>query len=162
MSIHSKLIPPKRPRSYPGETIAVRTGCGTIFVTVTVDGDGCPAEVFATGKGGCLAASIGAIGRVTSVALRCGVDPQELANQLRVVSCISMVWDNGKKVTSCAAAMGIALQEMIDKYKTANKIVDAAPNIATVEPPVGEEAVEWENARIEIAELASERERQGL
>ena len=78
-----RLVMPKRPHSYPGETISVKTGCGTIFGTVSVDETGYPIEVFGRGKGGCMSVSLEALGKATAVGLRCGVDAQEFIDQYK-------------------------------------------------------------------------------
>ncbi len=112
----SRLVMPKRPHSYPGKTMSVKTGCGTIFVTISVDDTGYPIETFARGKGGCMSVSLEALGKTASIFLRVGGDAQDLVDQYQHMICPSVGWDNGIRVSSCAAALGIALKEVLDKY----------------------------------------------
>jgi hypothetical protein len=138
-----KLLPPKRPHSYHGETVSFKTGCGTVFVTVSTDETGYPVEVFGRGKGGCMSISLEALGKATAVALRCGVDAQEYIDQFKHMICPSVGWDNGKRVSSCAAAIGMALDEVLTKYNDRLKTsVAAGVNLKEVLKPVTNNQVE--------------------
>ena len=155
--VPGRIVPPKRPRSIPGIVTEIQTGCGSVFVTITVDEAGFPLEAFATGMGACLEASMAAVGRVTSIALRCGVDPVILSRHLMAVSCTSVAWDNGKAVPSCFAAIGQAIQEVTEKaVAEAKASVEAITEIATPDDPEAQEAAR------ETEKLRAERERQGL
>lgn len=110
-----RLALPRRPKSYSGETVAIKTGCGTVFVTVSVDADGYPIETFVHGKGGCMAVSLEALGKTASIFLRIGGDAQELVDQYRHMICPSVGWDNGTRISSCAAALGMAIKDVLDK-----------------------------------------------
>ena len=105
---------PRRPRERPttltGMTHRIRTGHGNMYVTVNLDEAGHPFEVFATvGKvGGCDAAQLDAISRLASMALRAGVDIEEVIHQLRGITCCP-AWDNGTLVRSGPDAMALAL-----------------------------------------------------
>ena len=104
------LVPRQRPTTVRGVTERVRTGHGTMFVTINFDGDGHPFEVFSTsGKsGGCDSANIDAISRMISLALRSGVDPDQIVEQLKGITC-DPVWDGGTLVRSPADAVSLAL-----------------------------------------------------
>ena len=104
------LVPRQRPTTVRGVTERVRTGHGTMFVTINFDGDGHPFEVFSTsGKsGGCDSANIDAISRLISLALRSGVDPDQIVEQLKGITC-DPVWDGGTLVRSPADAVSLAL-----------------------------------------------------
>lgn len=110
-----KLKPEPRPKSYEGTTERFRTGCGWVYVTVNVNESGYPIEVFARmGKvGGCGAAFLESLGRTLSVALRCGVDASELAAQYVAIQCEGATWEGGNKLTSCAAAVGLAISRVL-------------------------------------------------
>lgn len=77
--------PAPRPSVTSGSTYKIKTGYGSLFVTVNNDDRGLPFEVFATvGKtGGFFAAKSEAICRLVSLALRSGVDAQHVIEQLR-------------------------------------------------------------------------------
>lgn len=100
----SKLV---RPKVVKGQTYAIETGCGQLFVTIN-EIDNNPFEVFSTlGKaGGCAAAQCETIGRLISYGLRIGGDTQELIKQLKGVSC----HERRDTSFSCADAVGRVLE----------------------------------------------------
>jgi ribonucleoside-diphosphate reductase alpha chain len=103
-----------RPRTRPAKMNAiverVRTSHGNLFVTVSFDKDGKPFEVFSTlGKaGGTEAAHLEAISRMVSLALRSGVDPEEIIKQLRGIT-DEPIWDGGVQVRSAPDAVALVL-----------------------------------------------------
>jgi len=116
-----KLAPRKRPKVTRGVTERVNTGCGYIYVTVNFDQQGI-SEVFSTlGKaGGCAAAQLEAISRLTSVALRSGIDIDSIVKHLRGIRCPSIVWEHGHAILSCADAIASVLEKYIKKEETAS------------------------------------------
>ncbi len=116
-----KLVPRKRPKVTRGITERVNTGCGYIYITVNFDQQGI-SEVFSTlGKaGGCAAAQLEAISRLTSVALRSGVDLDSIVKHLRGIRCPSIGWEQGHAVLSCADAIASVLEKYIKKEDTAS------------------------------------------
>src|SRR5690606_36061697 len=88
-----KHRPRKRPKVTRGQTVRMKTGCGTLYVTINEDEYGI-CEVFTTiGKaGGCAAACCEANARVISLALRSGVEPAQIAKQLRGIRCPHPIW----------------------------------------------------------------------
>ena len=87
----SLISPRPRPRKTEGQTFKHRMGCGTLFITVNRDGSGL-AEVFGNlGKAGGCPAQSEATCRAVSVALRSGVDPNVLVEQLRGIRCLSTI-----------------------------------------------------------------------
>ncbi|MHC4677765.1 MAG: adenosylcobalamin-dependent ribonucleoside-diphosphate reductase, partial [Planctomycetota bacterium] len=85
------LSPRLRPRKTSGQTIKARTGCGTLFISVNKDENGL-CEVFANlGKAGGCPSQSEATCRAVSAALRCGVDPRVLIEQLKSIRCLSTV-----------------------------------------------------------------------
>jgi ribonucleoside-diphosphate reductase alpha chain len=109
-----KLAPRKRPKVTRGVTERVNTGCGYIYVTVNFDSRGI-SEVFSTlGKaGGCAAAQLEAISRLTSLALRSGIDIDSIVKHLRGIRCPSIAWEQGHAVLSCADAIATVLGKYI-------------------------------------------------
>jgi len=106
-----------RPRSRVtiGQTSKFRMGCGTLFVTVNRDEQGL-CEVFANlGKAGGCPSQSEATCRAVSAALRSGVDPAVLAEQLKGIRCLSTSVarkDNeGVNVLSCPDAIAKAIEE---------------------------------------------------
>ena len=103
-------VPRQRPVSVMGVTDRVRTGHGTMFVNLTFDDEGHPFEVFAhLGKaGGCDSAYLEAIARLASLGLRSGIDPGQIVDQLKGITC-DPAWDGGTLVRSAPDAVALAL-----------------------------------------------------
>ena len=108
------LVPRQRPDSVRGVTDRVRTGHGTMYVTVNMDTEGHPFEVFTTlGKaGGCDSANLDALARLISLALRSGIDPNQIVDQLHGITCCP-VWDAGTLVRSSPDAVSLILSRHI-------------------------------------------------
>lgn len=109
--------PRPRPEVTRGITIKRKTGEGNLYVTINEDEHGEPFELFATlGKaGGCMAAMTEAIARLVSLALRAGVDVDEIRKQLRGISC-HPAWNDGVKVLSSPDAVAQAI-ELYERQK---------------------------------------------
>jgi ribonucleoside-diphosphate reductase alpha chain len=114
------LVPRERPVTVSGVTERVRTGHGTMFVTVNFDESGDPFELFTTlGKaGGCDSAQLDAISRMVSLALRSGVDPDEILDNLRGITCCP-AWDGGTLVRSAPDGAALALSRHLKGHATA-------------------------------------------
>jgi ribonucleoside-diphosphate reductase alpha chain len=110
--------PRTRSRVTSGQTFKFRMGCGTLFVTVNRDETGL-CEVFANlGKAGGCPSQSEATCRAVSTALRSGVSPKELIEQLRGIRCPSTAAarksGNGIDVLSCPDAIARAIEEALD------------------------------------------------
>ncbi|MHC4559589.1 MAG: vitamin B12-dependent ribonucleotide reductase [Planctomycetota bacterium] len=113
----SMLSPRLRPRKTTGQTIKSRTGCGTLFISVNKDENGL-CEVFANlGKAGGCPSQSEATCRLVSAALRCGVDPGVLVEQLKKIRCLSTIarrkGNDDIDVLSCPDAIGRAIEEIL-------------------------------------------------
>ncbi len=108
----ARLTPRPRPEFMQGITKRMDTSCGALYVTINWDETGRPFEVFTSmGKaGGCASSQSEAIGRLASLALRSGVDPGQVARQLRGISCHLPRGLGKKRISSCADAVAQALQ----------------------------------------------------
>ncbi len=104
-----------RPSITEGKTRRMRTGDGTLYVTVNEDENGL-CEVFtAIGKaGGTVAAQTEAISRLISLALRSGVDPNSIINQLKGISGPNPTWEDGQLILSTPDAIGRALETFVN------------------------------------------------
>jgi len=80
-------------------------------VTVNEDEHGL-FEVFTSmGKtGGCVASFTEAIARLISVALRSGIEVEEIIEQLKGIRCPMPRWDEGAVIRSCADAIAKAIE----------------------------------------------------
>jgi len=116
-----KLEPRTRPRVVSGKTIKMVTGCGNMYVTINEDEFG-PCELFTSlGKsGGCTSSQSEAIGRLISLALRSGVKPEKVIEQLKGIRCPSPVIYQGESILSCADALAKALEIYIQEKNIPN------------------------------------------
>ena len=114
----SDISDDKRPRIRPNETAGItrrmRTGEGTLYITINHDENGL-CEVFTTiGKaGGNAAAQSEAISRLISLALRSGIDPYSIVRQLKGISGPNPTWEDGRLVLSTPDAIGKALDDYL-------------------------------------------------
>lgn len=106
--------PRTRPKVTSGITERIRTGEGSLFVTINEDKDGI-CEIFSTiGKaGGNAPAQTEAMSRLISLALRSHVDPAEIVDQLKGISGPSPVWENGELILSTPDAIGKVLERYL-------------------------------------------------
>ena len=120
--VETKIIPRKRPEAIKGETRLMKTGCGTIYVTVNEDEHGQLFELFThMGKaGGCASSQAEAIGRLVSLALRSNIEPDVIIKQLKGISCHNQAWASGGKITSCSDAIAKALENYMQKGEKGN------------------------------------------
>jgi ribonucleoside-diphosphate reductase alpha chain len=106
--------PRLRPIKTQGVTQRIRTGEGTLYITINEDEDGL-CEVFtAIGKaGGHAAAQSEAISRLISLALRSGINPKAVVKQLKGISGPSPNWESGRLILSTPDAIGKALDDYL-------------------------------------------------
>jgi len=119
--------PVARPEVLPAKVFKLKTGCGSIYPTISIR-DGKPFEVFLViGKsGGCTAAHTQALGRIVSVALRSGVELSSIIKQLRNIRC-HMPYMGKRSVLSCPDALGIALQNFEEEEGMVESVGGVCP-----------------------------------
>ncbi|WP_232686139.1 adenosylcobalamin-dependent ribonucleoside-diphosphate reductase [Halobacterium zhouii] len=106
-----------RPDLLHGVTQRVDTGYGKLYVTINEDPEAeRPFELFAnTGNSGGFTGSFTeALAKTISVALRSGVDPEEIADKLQGIRSPKVAWDKGEQVNSIPDAFGTALRRYLD------------------------------------------------
>ena len=106
-----------RPRTMAGITERYRTGHGNLYVTINLE-DGEPFEIFArVGKaGGCDSAQQEAICRLISMALRADINPTEIINNLRGITCCPH-WDEGRQILSVPDGLAQSLSSILSNLE---------------------------------------------
>ncbi len=115
---HSGPTPRRRPSKVQGITEKVHTGHGNMYVTVNFDEEKTPFEVFSNlGKaGGCDSAQLEAISRLASLALRSGIETQDVIDQLRGITCCP-AWNEGELVKSGPDAVALVLSRHLMEHE---------------------------------------------
>lgn len=110
-----QVKPRQRPDVTTGFTEKFKIGCGNLYVTVNSDENGI-CEVFTnTGRGGGCPSQSEATARVVSIALRAGVAPEAIVEQLKGIRCPSTTRQKGLKCTSCPDAIGKIIEQVHKK-----------------------------------------------
>lgn len=113
-AISRKILPRVRPAVMNGMTYRIRTPYGNLFVTINEDEFG-PFEVFAQlGKsGGFFGGQTEAICRMVSVALRSGIEIQEVIDQLKGIRGPEVSFDGGEMIFSLPDAIAKILERHV-------------------------------------------------
>ena len=145
---NEERIPRSRPTQTNGVTRRIRTGEGTLYITINEDENGL-CEVFTTiGKaGGNAAAQSEAISRLISLSLRSGLDPKAIVRQLKGISGPNPTWENGRLILSTPDAIGKALDDYLLEKNTNSE---------------GEEKKNSDSPRITLAQENIEDNPQGM
>ena len=136
-------LPRARPYLTRGATQRIETGCGHLYVTINEDERGL-CEVFTQmGKsGGCTASQAEAVGRLISLALRSGIEPEAIVKQLKGIRCPSPLWQPGGMVLSCSDAVAKALERFV---KERDAIQERAESGAAVAPEMAQPTAKKQN-----------------
>lgn len=125
------IKPRPRPIITQGFTEKVQIGCGNLYITVNYDENGV-CEVFTnTGRAGGCPSQSEATARLTSIALRAGVDSAVIIEQLKGIRCPSTIRRKGLGVTSCPDAIA----KVIEKVVKASQNGDPLPAIPPIQTP---------------------------
>ena len=124
-----------RPTQTQGLTRRIKTGEGTLYITINEDEHGL-CEVFTTiGKaGGNAAAQSEAISRLISLALRSGINPQSIVRQLKGISGPNPTWEDGRLILSTPDAIGKALDDYLHEKKQNTDKDQDGKLLITMEP----------------------------
>ena len=118
-SLKTVISPRPRPEVTQGITQKVKIGCGNLYITVNYDENGI-CEVFTNlGRAGGCPSQSEATSRLASMALRSGVEVENVIEQLRGIRCHSTLRkkDEDIKVLSCPDAIGRVLEKVLEVQK---------------------------------------------
>lgn len=109
-----RIRPMERPRRLQGITMRKETPLGNLYITLNTH-EGRPFEVFCQiGKAGSdVAAFTEAIARLVSICFRCGIDPEEVIQQLAGIGGSRHVGFGPHRVRSVPDALAQALEEFL-------------------------------------------------
>ncbi|MFB6163253.1 MAG: ribonucleoside-diphosphate reductase, adenosylcobalamin-dependent, partial [Halococcoides sp.] len=128
----------KRPRPdvLHGVTQRIDTGYGKLYVNINEDDQGRPFELFANigNSGGFTASFTESLAKTVSTALRSGVDPDEIADELQGIRSPKVAWDKGEQIQSIPDAIGTAMRRYLD-----DDIERAYPQQRTLEETADED-----------------------
>lgn len=126
VEVSPAVVPRPRSESMMGLTKRVKIGCGNLYVTVNYDEYGI-CEVFtSTGKAGGCPSQSEATARLASIALRSGIEIEEVMKQMRGIRCPSTIRQKGMKCTSCPDAIARVIREVNDSLKSGKMQPDGA------------------------------------
>ncbi len=128
VELKEEIAPRPRPEVIIGTTTKVSTGCGNLYVTINVDEQERPFELFTQmGKaGGCAASQLEAIGRLVSLGFRSGIEVKAIIEQLRNIRCPSPSWEKGKRIFSCADAIARVIEKRLLNNEAAKLALESA------------------------------------
>ncbi|MDZ7850382.1 MAG: ribonucleotide reductase N-terminal alpha domain-containing protein [Halodesulfurarchaeum sp.] len=130
-----------RPDALQGVSQRVDTGYGKLYVTINEDEKGRPFELFANigHSGGFTNSFTEALAKVISTALRSGVDPYEIVDELKGTRSPKVAWDKGEQINSIPDAIGTAmwryLEDQVDKPYPQQETLDDIEDGASETPP---------------------------
>jgi len=128
LQAQKEIAPRPRPEVIIGTTTKVATGCGNLYVTINVDEEERPFELFTQmGKaGGCAASQLEAIGRLVSLGFRSGIEVKSIIEQLRNIRCPSPSWEKGQRIFSCADAIARVIEKRLVNSQEEKDILEAS------------------------------------
>nr|WP_284731891.1 adenosylcobalamin-dependent ribonucleoside-diphosphate reductase [Halorientalis regularis] len=135
-----------RPDALRGVSQRIDTGYGKVYVTINEDPEtGEPFELFANigHSGGFTNSFTEALAKVISTALRSGVDPMEIVDELQGTRSPKVAWDKGEQIQSIPDAIGTALRRYLDDeidkgYPEQKTLEETAAETETAEDPNAE------------------------
>ena len=136
-----------RPDVLHGVTQRIDTGYGKLYVNINEDPkQERPFELFANigNSGGFTASFTEALAKTISTALRAGVDPWEIAEELQGIRSPKVAWDKGEQIQSIPDAIGTAMRRYLE-----GDVERAYPQQQTLEE-TAEEADDDADGQVEL------------
>lgn len=152
------ISPRLRPEKVAGVTYKIKTGYGTMFVTVNHDEEGKPFEVFATiGKaGGVFAEESEAICRLVSLALRARIPLQTVIEQVKGIRGPMPIFGKNGMILSIPDAIGQVLsqhkQDMETKQTPAQQAAEREKEVVMMQAETEKLAQDTVTATVKKAE----------
>lgn len=117
----------KRPKVLRNTTHKCRTGCGNLYVTITIDEHGNPVEIFLTmgHVGGCIGSFMAMIARLSSTMLRYGISIEEVLDKVRDEQCPNSSQEN----YSCSEALAHAIETFMEMQNDTKERIKTLPPI---------------------------------
>ena len=136
----------ERPDVLHGITQRIDTGYGKLYVNINEDPKrDRPFELFANigNSGGFTASFTEALAKTISTALRSGVDPHEIADELQGIRSPKVAWDKGEQIQSIPDAIGTAMRRYLDgdverAYPQQQTLEETAEDVGEDGEPVSE------------------------
>ncbi|MEF8839152.1 MAG: adenosylcobalamin-dependent ribonucleoside-diphosphate reductase, partial [Haloarculaceae archaeon] len=125
-----------RPDVLHGVTQRIDTGYGKLYVNINEDPEADrPFELFANigNSGGFTASFTESLAKTISTALRAGVDPREIADELQGIRSPKVAWDKGEQIQSIPDAIGTAMRRYLD-----GEVEKVYPQQQTLEETAGD------------------------
>jgi ribonucleoside-diphosphate reductase alpha chain len=138
-----------RPDVLHGVTQRIDTGYGKLYVNINEDPEADrPFELFANigNSGGFTASFTEALAKTISTALRAGVDPSEIAEELQGIRSPKVAWDKGEQIQSIPDAIGTAMRRYLD-----GDVERAYPQQQTLEETADEVSEDEQQAELGAA-----------
>lgn len=107
-----------RPTFIKGGTARLDTPCGHLYATFNGETRLCELFLNLGKAGGCVGAHMEALGRVISIAIQDGVDPQKFADTLKGINC----HQSNSDVLSCLNMFAHQLDEQVKMRSEVKKV----------------------------------------
>ncbi|MFB6113498.1 MAG: ribonucleoside-diphosphate reductase, adenosylcobalamin-dependent, partial [Halodesulfurarchaeum sp.] len=131
-----------RPDALQGVSQRIDTGYGKLYVTINEDPETQrPFELFANigHSGGFTNSFTEALAKVISTALRSGVDPEEIVDELKGTRSPKVAWDKGEQINSIPDAIGTAMRRYLENE--VDKPYPRQETLDEIEDDVGSESI---------------------
>ncbi len=114
----------QRPEVAKGITRKIKTGCGSLYVTINEFDDQISEVIASMGKaGGCSASQTEGLTRIITLALSSGVEIEKIIKQLKGIRCPSPAKDykTSEDILSCSDAIAKAIEAHYNKRINSDK-----------------------------------------